>query len=57
MAIIKHDCRDAEAITYEILHRWLKGEGVSVSWESLISTLQQSNLSFLARQIETALKQ
>ena len=57
MAVIKHDCgQHAEAITREILRKWLRGEGVSVSWESLISTLRQCELSFLAHQIETALK-
>ena len=57
MAVIKHDCgRDAVAITRRILRRWLKGEGVSVTWDSLVSTLRKSDLPFLAHQIETALK-
>ena len=56
MAVIKHNCRDAEAITRGILRKWLKGEGVSVTWDSLVSTLRKSDLPFLAHQIETALK-
>ena len=38
----------------EILRQWLNGEGVEVSWRSLISTLKDCDLSFMANQIEMA---
>ena len=53
VAIIKHNCgMDAERITSEILRRWLRGDGVDVTWEKLISTLKMCDFALLADQIE-----
>ena len=42
-------------ITMEVLREWLAGKGVEVSWDSLISTLTQSELPLMAQQIQMAL--
>ena len=47
MAIIKDNCRgDAERITMAILHDWLQGKGISVSWDSLIETFQKCKIPY-----------
>ena len=45
--------RDAEKITMEVLVEWLRGRGVS--WQSLITTLWDSELFLMADQLQTAL--
>ena len=56
VAIIKDRCHgDPEKITYEILREWVRGRGITVSWESLIETLRKCKLSMLAGQIEMTL--
>ena len=58
VANISECCRgDPERITVEVLREWLAGKGVEVSWESLISTLKNSELSLMAEQIQMALDQ
>ena len=47
---------DPEEVTMEVLREWLAGKGVEVSWESLISTLRDSDLSLMADQVQMALK-
>jgi hypothetical protein len=49
--------RDAEKITMEVLVEWLRGRGVGVSWQSLITTLWDSELFLMADQLQTALEQ
>ena len=57
MAIIDNDCRGkAEEITLSVLGKWVRGGGMSVTWESLITALRKCELLLLAEQIETALK-
>ena len=56
MEVIENDRQGAEDITRTILKKWLKGGGVSVSWESLIKVLRKCGLSLLAKQIEMAIK-
>ena len=56
MAVIENDFRGkAEKITLQILKKWMEGDGMSVTWESLIIALKKCNL-LLADQIEMALK-
>ena len=56
MAVIKNDCRgEAEKITLQILKKWMEGDGMSVTWESLIIALRKC-APLLADQIEIALK-
>ena len=58
MSIISEDCRGRPVrITTEVFKEWLKGRGVEVSWKSLISTLKECKLLFLASELETALQQ
>ena len=53
MGIIKNDCREkAEEIVQRILQEWLEGKGLPVTWESLIQTLRDINLSVLADKLE-----
>jgi hypothetical protein len=40
-----------EKITTRILESWLKGEGLSVTWETLVDTLRACNLNTLADNI------
>ena len=57
MAIIDNDCHGkAEEMTLAVLERWVRGGGMSVTWESLITALRKCELLLLADQIETALK-
>ena len=52
------DCRGrTERITMTVLREWLAGKGVEVSWECLVSTLRDSELSLMADQIQMALDQ
>ena len=56
MAVIKNDCRgEAEKITLQTLEIWMEGDGMSVTWESLIIALRKC-APLLANQIEIALK-
>ena len=56
MAVIKNDCRgEAEKITLQTLEKWMEGDGMSVTWESLIIALRKC-APLLADQIEIALK-
>ena len=56
MENITENCRGRpEMITMEVLREWLAGKGVEVSWDSLISTLTQSELPLMAKQIQMAL--
>ena len=56
VAVIENDCRGkAEDITREILMQWLKGDGLSVTWDSLITALRKCEL-ILADQIQMALE-
>ena len=43
-----------ENITHKILQEWLEGKGLPVTWQSLIQTLRDSELSALADQIQKA---
>ena len=55
MAVIRNNCQgDAEKITRAILTAWLRGGGISVSWDSLVETLRKCELSLLADQIQMA---
>ena len=57
MAIIDNDCRGkAEEMTLAVLVKWVRGGGMSVTWESLVTALRKCELLLLADQIETALK-
>ena len=57
VAVIKNDCRgEAEKITLQILKKWMEGDGMSVTWESLVIALRKCDL-LLADQIEMALKE
>ena len=53
MAILNKKCRGD---TREVLMAWLAGEGIKVSWESLISTLKDSGLMMLSQQILLLIK-
>ena len=54
---IVEDCRGkTEKVTMEVLREWLAGKGVEVSWESLIATLRDCELSLMATQIQMALE-
>ena len=56
MAVIKNDCHgEAEKITLQTLEIWMEGDGMSVTWESLIIALRKC-APLLADQIEIALK-
>jgi hypothetical protein len=46
-----------EEMTMQVLREWLAGKGVEVSWESLIATLRDCELSLMADQIQMALDQ
>lgn len=48
-------CRDPEQICRKIFSEWLQGNGRRpVTWETLIITLRESELSTLADEIEDA---
>ena len=58
VANITERCRgDPEKIAIDVLREWLAGKGVEVSWDSLIATLRDSELSLMAEQIRMALDQ
>ena len=38
----------------KILEEWLEGKGLPVTWESLVETLQNIDLSVLADQIQAS---
>ncbi|CAI8007094.1 hypothetical protein GBAR_LOCUS5037 [Geodia barretti] len=58
MANIKKSARDDPVeMVMEVLREWLAGKGVEVSWESLIATLRDCELSLMAYQIQMALDQ
>ena len=46
-----------EEMAMEVLREWLAGKGVEVSWENLISTLRDCELSLMASQIRMAFDQ
>jgi hypothetical protein len=51
--IIDTECRERpERIVLRILQEWLEGKGLPVTWESLIQTLRDTDLSVLADQIQ-----
>ena len=53
MNIIEDECRGRpERIVLGILQEWLVGKGLPVTWESLIQTLRDTDLSVLAEQIQ-----
>ena len=55
---LESEClRDSKRIVVKILEGWLKGEGVPVTWKSLIEVLRHIKLSVLADQIEQASQQ
>ena len=57
VANITERCRgDPEKIAFDLLREWLAGKGVEVSWDSLIATLRDSELSLMADQIRMALE-
>ena len=52
---IESDCRgDSERIVLRILRDWKAGQGLPVTWESLIQTLRDMKLFTLADQIEAS---
>ena len=58
VANITERCRgDPEKIAFEVLREWLEGKGVEVSWENLIATLRDCEISLMAEQIQMALDQ
>ena len=58
IAVIKDNCKEnSEKITFNILRDWVGGDGITVSWESLIETLRKCELPMLADQIEMARRQ
>ena len=58
VANITERCRgDPEKIAFDVLREWLAGKGVEVSWDSLIATLRDCELSLMADQIQMALDQ
>ena len=44
-----------EDITQEILKEWLLGRGLELTWETLIKTLRDSDLSALADEVQQRL--
>ena len=57
VTLIKDNCRgEGEKITLEILGKWVRGGGMSVTWQSLVTALRKCELLLLADQIEMALK-
>ena len=54
MSNIEDECHGKpERIVLRILQEWLEGKGLPVTWESLIQTLSDTDLSVLAEQIGT----
>ena len=51
MANITKNCQGSpEDMAMEVLREWLAGKGVEVSWDSLIATLRDCELSLMADQ-------
>ena len=54
--VIKHN-RDAKAINWEILCKWIEGKGKQpVEWSTLVEVLRDIRLSELANETEQTLK-
>ena len=53
-SIEEYCLRNPEKITRKILQEWLEGKGVPVTWESLVQTLRDTNLSTLADEIQAS---
>ena len=52
MNTIEHDCHmQSGPIIRKILQEWLKGKGLPVTWETLVQTLRDIDLSVLADHI------
>ena len=52
---IEHDCHmQSGPIIRKILQEWLEGKGLPVTWESLVQTLRDIDLSVLADQIQAS---
>ena len=54
-AIIEQKHEKADKINYEILKRWVNGEGKPRSWETLIEVLEDCELGTLAQEIKNEL--
>ena len=55
MKAIEQNCHwQAEPIVQNILQEWLEGKGLPVTWESLVLTLRDIDLSVLANQIQAS---
>ena len=53
---IDHELRgNPESINERILHYWLQGRGLPVTWETLINTLRACSLNELANKIEASI--
>ena len=54
---LKKECQGvAEDVILRILHEWLEGKGLPVTWETLIQTLRNTKLSASADQIQASLE-
>ena len=51
-SIEEYCLRNPEKITRKILQEWLEGKGLPVTWESLIQTLRDVELTVLADHIQ-----
>ena len=52
---IEHNCHwQAEPIVQNILQEWIEGKGLPVTWDSLVLTLRDIDLSVLANQIHAS---
>ena len=50
---LKQSClENLEDVVLMILHEWMKGKGLLVTWESLVQALRETELSILAEQIQ-----
>lgn len=47
---------DPEEVMQHILREWLKGKGLPVTWESLIKTLRDTQLTVLADEVKAAIQ-
>ena len=45
---------DPQDVVLRILHEWLEGKGLPVTWESLVHTLRDIDLNTLADHIEAS---
>ena len=57
MSAIENECmRNAEDINFQVLKLWLRGKGREpVTWDTLVSVLQDIGLQKLARDIKSTL--